>query len=95
MGWVKDRQNTQKPKTEQKKTKESRTHHPKQNSSNVLSVSLLDQVYGFWGGQKHKKNCPQISMEIRSQKDSHKSPQTDPKSVKSVPKTSPKGAFII
>ena len=47
MGWVKDRQNTQKPKTEKKtkKTKESRTHHPKQNSSNVLSVSLLDQVY--------------------------------------------------
>ena len=31
--------------TEKKKTKESRTHHPKQNSSNVLSVSLLDQVY--------------------------------------------------
>ena len=44
MGWVKDRQNTQKPKTEKKK-EESRTHHPKQNSSNVLSVSLLDQVY--------------------------------------------------
>ena len=43
MGWVKDRQNTQKPKTEKKK--ESRTHHPKQNSSNVLSVSLLYQVY--------------------------------------------------
>ena len=63
MGWVKDRQNTQKPKTEKnkkrkninndrttivyrkKKTKESRTHHPKQNSSNVLSASLLYQVY--------------------------------------------------
>ena len=45
MGWVKDRQNTQKPKTEKNKKKESRTHHPKQNSSNVLSVSLLDQVY--------------------------------------------------
>ena len=28
-----------------KKQKESRTHHPKQNSSNVLSVSLLYQVY--------------------------------------------------
>ena len=28
-----------------KKTKESRTHHPKQNSSNVLSASLLYQVY--------------------------------------------------
>ena len=32
-------------------------------------------------------------MEIRSQKDSHKTPQTDPKSVKSVPKTSPKMRF--
>ena len=50
MGWVKDRQNTQKPKTE-KKTKESRTHHPKQNSSNVLSVSLLDQVYRLMGSK--------------------------------------------
>ena len=37
---------TKHTKTEnRKKTKESRTHHPKQNSSNVLSVSLLDQVY--------------------------------------------------
>ena len=37
---------TKHTKTENiKKKKESRTHHPKQNSSNVLSVSLLDQVY--------------------------------------------------
>ena len=32
-------------------------------------------------------------MAIRSQKNSHKTPQTDPKSVKSVPKTSPKMRF--
>jgi len=37
---------TKHTKTENiKKTKKSRTHHPKQNSSNVLSVSLLYQVY--------------------------------------------------
>ena len=49
MGWVKDRQNTQKPKTEKKK--KSRTHHPKQNSSNVLSASLLYQVYRLMGSK--------------------------------------------
>ena len=38
---------TKHTKTEnsKKKKRESRTHHPKQNGSNVLSVSLLDQVY--------------------------------------------------
>ena len=38
---------TKHTKTENRKTKkkESRTQHPKQNSSNVLSVSLLHQVY--------------------------------------------------
>ena len=34
-----------KPENIKKRKKESRTHHPKQNSSNVLSVSLLYQVY--------------------------------------------------
>ena len=43
---------TKHTKTEnRKKTKESRTHHPKQNSSNVLSVSLLDQVYRLMGSK--------------------------------------------
>ena len=44
---------TKHTKTEnrKRKTKESRTHHPKQNSSNVLSVSLLDQVYRLMGSK--------------------------------------------
>ena len=44
---------TKHTKTENRKTKQkkSRTHHPKQNSSNVLSVSLLDQVYRLMGSK--------------------------------------------
>ena len=42
---------TKHTKTENIKKKKSRTHHPKQNSSNVLSVSLLDQVYRLMGSK--------------------------------------------